>query len=110
MVWRILRITIFGVAFLFGTIAAGGWNPAVLAPAAAAESKELSNTGATLVVSCAEGDPTVQHDFSAGFLRVKCESRMRIIHTQPSPAPHHFRKPLPAIPVATIVRAGQMGR
>lgn len=112
MVWGILRVAIFGVAFLIGTLAAGGWKTAAFAPAADPDSAELSNGGASVVVSCLDGDPTVQHVSGTAALEVKCsKSKMHIVHSEQRPVQkRHQFKVTPSAPIAAVVSTGRIDR
>jgi hypothetical protein len=111
MVWGILRVSIFGVAFLTGMAFAGFWNPVVNAATASSESAELSPaTDTSLVVSCDGGSPTVEEITGAdGAIQVKCKrSNMHVARTKPA-APRHF-KAAPVTPIAALLRlAGSAG-
>ena len=85
MGWGI-RIIIFTVAFVIGVVTAGLINPAVLAPSESLGIAELSEaSGASLLVSCIDGNPTVEEAKGAsGAVQVKCaKSEMRVVRSRP---------------------------
>ena len=110
MKWGKFRIIIFGVAFLFGIWIAGSVDPAVNAGGELKEVAELSpQTGASLVVTCDNGIPTVEQvQGTDGALQVKCtRSQMHVVKMGPSipvPGPAHPLRVRPAIPFAYLIR------
>ena len=87
MVWAAFRVTIFGVAFLFGALIASLWNP-LIGHQSKTEAAELSGgKGTSLLVSCVQGSPVVQQiRGSSGAIEVKCAtSDMQVVESKPVP-------------------------
>src|SRR4051812_24077792 len=103
MVWGILRIVVFGVAFLIGGLIAGAWGLSVSAGSVNRDAEDLTNTGASLLVRCTEGDPAVHHVSGSAAVEVKCSnSRMQVIHTEPQPLPDNEPDNMPSSPIAAL--------
>jgi hypothetical protein len=107
MKWGIYRVVVFSLAFLVGTWVASALNPPVSATSDVSESAELSpNTGASLLVTCDDGNPTVEQvRGNDGALQVKCaKSQMHVVRSRP--ILRESRPPIkrPAVPFAYLLK------
>ena len=110
MKWGMYRLLIFGMAFLVGTWVAGTVNPSVKANGTVGEVAELSpSTGASLVVTCDDGNPTVEQvRGNNGALQVKCaKSQMHVVRTGPVIRQNHPSTNRPAVPFASVLKPFQ---
>ena len=108
MGWGI-RLSIFGVAFVTGVLVSSFLTPAVLAPGESIGTAELSHaTGAWLVVSCVDGNPSIQEvKGTDGAVQVKCaKSEMRVVRSRPAPPIRHDLGPISA-PIAAALSTGK---
>src|SRR3954469_14288083 len=104
MKWGMYRLGIFSAAFLAGIWIAGTVNPSVKATGNVMEVAELSpSTGASLVVTCDAGNPTVEQvQGTDSALQVNCaKSQMHIVRSRPLLRQSHPLLARPSVPFAS---------
>src|SRR2546427_463860 len=100
------RVLIFTVAFVTGIAVANLVRPAVIAPEQWFGSAELSSTsGSSLVVSCADGNPSIAEVKGAqGAVELKCaKSEIRVVRLTPSVPRREPRFRVPSPPIAAAL-------
>src|SRR5262249_36848440 len=106
MVWGILRIIIFAIAFVIGATATHLWNSVVLDPSSQ-DADALSPTVIrSMVVTCDYGSPSVEEiKGTGGAIQVRC-SRSNMHVARSKPLPPRPLKSGPSTPIAVFIPAG----
>ena len=101
MVWGVIRVAIFLVAFLCGALLASFF--LLMGTTSAGEAQLPGVGGTSLLVRCDDGVPTVQQlPGSTTAIEVKCaRSDMRVVETKPAP---RRQRPLKSFdPIAAFI-------